>query len=58
MHGMVRLELFKAFQVDHIVPKYAYHLPEIYEEKDKFRLFDDDFIDQTTIGLRLQQFVA
>ena len=55
---MIRLELFKAFQVDHIVPKYAYHLPEIYEEKDKFRLFDDDFIDQTTIGLRLQQFVA
>ena len=43
--------MFKAFQVDHIVPKYAYHLPEIYEEKDKFRLFDDDFIDQTTIGL-------
>jgi len=55
---MVRLELFKAFQVDHIVPKYAYHLPEIFEEKDWFMLFDEDYVDQTTIGLRLQQFVA
>ena len=51
---MVRLELYKAFQVDHQVPRYEYPLPDMFEEEKKeFKLFDEDYIDQTTIGLRL-----
>ena len=56
---MVRLEIYKQFQVEHVVPRYEYKDQQAMKEESKrFRVVDDEFIDKATIGLRLQQFIA
>ena len=59
LHGMVRLELYNTFGVDHDVPRYSYEGQEGRKEESKeFRLGGTDVLDRATVGLRLQQFVA
>lgn len=54
LHGMVRLDLYNEFGVDHVVPRFSYDGQEGRKEESKeFRLGDKDMLDKATIGLRL-----
>ena len=55
---MIRLELFREFQVDLVVPRYEHIGDAMKEESKRFKLVDEEFIDKATIGLRLQQMIA
>ena len=49
---MVRLEIYKQFQVEHVVPRYEYKDRQAMKEESKrFRVIDDEFNDKATIGL-------
>ena len=54
LHGMVRYELYKVFRVNHDVAMLKFGDVVPMKEEKTFKLVDEDFLDSTTVGLRLQ----
>ena len=51
---MIRYELYKVFRVNHDVAMLKFGDIVPMKEEKTFKLVDEDFLDSTTVGLRLQ----